>query len=169
MKHKPTIYLDTSVLSSLHYRGGALQGIARRLRTEEWWEQERQFFDLYTSPFALDELSRGIYGAQEAAVREARRMRLLPVVRTVWEAAPLYINEGLIPPSAQVDAFHLAIAVAHRVDYLLTWNQTHLANVVTQTRLESLNRENGWRTPTLVSPDNIPRVLLGQTLRRTDD
>jgi len=166
---KPTIYLDTSFFSALHYRGGALQGVARQIRTREWWDQERHFFELYVSVFTVGELEEGVYGAQEAAVREARRLRFLPVVRGVWEAKRLYMAEGLIPASVQVDAFQLAVATVHRMDYLLTWNSSHLANPETQLKLKVLNDRMHWRTPWVVSPDSIPRVLLGQALRRRDE
>jgi predicted nucleic acid-binding protein len=168
-QNKPTIYLDTSILSALHYRGGALQGIARQIRTRDWWDQERHFFELYVSVFTAGELEHGVYGAQQAAVREARRLRFLPVVRGVWEAKRLYIAEGVIPPSFQIDAFQLAVATAHQMDYLLTWNSSHLANLGTQLKLKAINDRMHWRTPWVVSPDSIPRVLLGEAIRRSDE
>jgi len=66
------------------------------------------------------------------------------------------------------DAYQLAFAVAYGMDYLLSWNQAHLANALTQVRLRELASERNWRCPLLVTPDTIPRAALGQALRRQD-
>jgi hypothetical protein len=63
----------------------------------------------------------------------------------------------------------LAFATVHGIDYLLTWNYAHLANLDTQGRLREINRRHGWRTPFLVSPETIPKVTLGQVIRRKAD
>ena len=67
------------------------------------------------------------------------------------------------------DAIQLAFATVYRVDYLLTWNHAHLANVDVQRRLNEVNRSRGWRSPLLVSPETIPWAALGQTIRREDE
>jgi len=166
---KPTIYLDTSVLSSLHYRGHALQGIARQIRTEEWWKQERQFFDLYVSRVVPDELEHGTYRAQDKALRETRRITFLPVLRSARAASAEYVAARIVPESVVHDALQLAVATVHRMDYLITWNCAHLANPEVQVRLRAVNSRLHLRTPWLVTPDSIPRVLLGQPVRRTDE
>ncbi|MCY3024252.1 MAG: PIN domain-containing protein [Planctomycetota bacterium] len=168
-KTRPTIYLDTSILSALHYRGGSLQGIARQVRTREWCEQERGFFEVRISRVVLDELEHGTYRAQEAALREAWRISFLPVLRAAHAAADAYLAAGIVPESVVHDALQLAVATVHRMDYLLTWNSAHLANPEIQVRLRAINSRLQLRTPWLVSPDSIPRVMLGQPIRRTDD
>ncbi len=40
-----------------------------------------------------------------------------------------------LPRRAYTDASHLALAILHKMDYLLTWNCTHLANAVLQKEL----------------------------------
>ena len=37
-----------------------------------------------------------------------------------------------LPQKAVIDAAHLALAILPEMDYLLTWNCTHLANAVLQ-------------------------------------
>jgi hypothetical protein len=60
----------------------------------------------------------------------------------------------------------MAVATAHGVDYLLTWNYAHLANPVAQEKLASLCGRRQVACPLLVSPETIPQVRLGQTIRR---
>jgi hypothetical protein len=75
----------------------------------------------------------------------------------------------IVPDGKQGDAMQLALSTIHRIDYLLTWNHAHLANVDTQRRLEELTRRFAWREPVIVSPETIPRVALGQEIRRRDN
>jgi hypothetical protein len=60
----------------------------------------------------------------------------------------------------------MAVSAAHEVDYLLTWNYAHLANPIAQKRLEAICGELHLRAPFLVSPESIPQVRFGQTIRR---
>jgi hypothetical protein len=39
---------------------------------------------------------------------------------------------------------HIAIAAAHGVEYLLTWNCTHIANAQMRPSIERLCREEGF-------------------------
>jgi hypothetical protein len=44
--HKPTVYLDTSIISAYWYDGGDVASQARRLKTREWWDRERKHFSV---------------------------------------------------------------------------------------------------------------------------
>jgi hypothetical protein len=78
------------------------------------------------------------------------------------------MRKNVVPNSKSGDALQMAIAAVHRVDYLLTWNYAHLANPIAQMQLETACQKAGWRAPLLVSPETIPRVILGQTIKRKD-
>lgn len=169
MSHKPTVYLDTNILSTLFYRGGNVPNLARQLKTEEWWEKERKFYTLVTSGRTEDELAQGEYRGQAAALAAVRRLAFLRETAEVKRAAALYLETGLVPRTKLGDAIQLAFATIHRVDYLLTWNHAHLANVDVQARLQEINGRSGWRSPLLVSPEMIPWATLGQSVRRRDE
>jgi hypothetical protein len=72
----------------------------------------------------------------------------------------------LIPDTKPGDAFQMALAAAHEVDYLLTWNYAHLANPIAQERLETLCTKLDLRVPLLVSPETIPQVRFEQAIYR---
>ena len=164
----PTVYLDTSVLCALHYKAGTVHGLHQATATREWWDNERKYFRLYTSAVAERELYQGSYLGQEAAIAEARRLVYLPVTKEVDERALGYRDSGLIPRNKEADALQLALANMYEVDYLMTWNYAHLANPQVQARLQESNRRQGLWTPWLVSPETIPKVALGQPVRRRD-
>jgi hypothetical protein len=140
--------------------------LGRRLITREWWATERTHFELWVSSVTEDELESGWYPRQKDALVMARRLRFLPLHANVREFAKQLLAVRVVPDSKPGDALQMAIAAVHRVDYLLTWNYAHLANPIAQRHLETACQESGWRAPLLVSPETMPRVALGQTIRR---
>ncbi len=163
---RPTLYLDTTIISAFWYDGANIISIGRRLATRQWWETEDGNFDLWASDATEDELEAGWYRRQAEAVAMARRLRFRQTTRQVREFAAQLTGAGVIPTSKPGDALHMAIAAVNQTDYLLTWNYAHLANSTAQARLEDLCRNEGLDCPLLVSPETIPRVSLGQEIRR---
>ena len=45
-----------------------------------------------------------------------------------------------VPAKAMIDAVHIAVAAVNRVDYLLTWNCTHIANAAIRGKIEQVCR-----------------------------
>jgi hypothetical protein len=140
--------------------------LGRRVGTRDWWHGERQHFTLWVSSVTQDELEAGRFPRQAEAVAVARRLRCLPVVAEAREFAERLLDRHVVPDTKPGDALQMAIAVVHRIDYLLTWNYAHLANPIAQGQLEDSCRQLGWRAPLLVSPETIPKIALGQSIRR---
>jgi hypothetical protein len=65
------------------------------------------------------------------------------------------VGAGAIPAQAAVDATHIAIATAHGVDYLLTWNCAHIANAAMRSSIESICRRAGYEPPILCTPEEL--------------
>jgi hypothetical protein len=57
-----------------------------------------------------------------------------------------------IPARSKVDSFHLSVCVVSNIDYLLSWNMTHLG-VITYTKIKEYNEICGLWTPILISPE----------------
>jgi hypothetical protein len=60
---------------------------------------------------------------------------------------------------ARADIPHLAYAVAYRVDYLVTWNCSHIANGEMIRRLLKANTALKRLTPLIVTPEEILESL----------
>ena len=56
-----------------------------------------------------------------------------------------------LPPQAAADALHIALTAVHGLDYLLTWNCTHIANVTLRPRIEA-----GYEPPLICTPEELP-------------
>jgi hypothetical protein len=119
--------------------------------TREWWAG-RGGFDLYISQFVLDEASKG--DAEAAALRLAtlEEIALLEVTEDATALAGELLSGGGLPQQARVDAFHVAVATVHGMDYLLSWNCKHIANATLRGRIESICRFAGFEPPVICTP-----------------
>ncbi|MGD0089149.1 MAG: hypothetical protein ABSE73_04455 [Planctomycetota bacterium] len=165
---KPTNYVDANIISLLHYRGSDPEVLKMQLATREWWEKERPFFKLFASQTVEDELAEGNYHYQERALAEVRKLSYLPHIAAVQDVFTKLLAAHVVPETVPGDAFHLAFATVHRVDYLLSWNRAHLVSEEAQEKLTRFRAAFGLRTPLVVSPLSIPKVALGENIRRRD-
>jgi len=78
------------------------------------------------------------------AIEEIPELEITDDVRQLGE---VLINEGPIPETSKIDAFHIATASVNGMNYLLTWNCKHIANVVFRPKVEAVCRKNGFEPP----------------------
>ena len=64
-----------------------------------------------------------------------------------------YISRGIFHRKYIGDAVHVAVASFHKIDYLVTWNFGHLANVRRQARIRLFNTAAGFFVPQIVTPE----------------
>ena len=165
---KPTVYVDTNIVSFLFYRGADLQVLKRQRATREWWKDERPLFKLLASRAVESELADGVYPGQEKALAEVRKMAYLAYSSAVRDVEAKLLAAHVVPLNVPGDALQLAFATVHRVDYLLSWNRAHLVSAEAQAKLAWFRAASGLRTPLLVSPESIPKAALGESIRRRD-
>ena len=83
------------------------------------------------------------------------RVQLLSVTDDVIALASKLVTSGLIPAKASSDAIHIAVASAHGIDYLVTWNFKHIANPFSRDRLRAAVAAEGFKLPVMCSPDEL--------------
>ena len=153
---KPALYLETSVLGYITSRMSRdLVTAGRQLLTREWWQTERDRYEIFVSPFVLDESEAG---DEEAAAVRAEALEGLPLIEPDERADALamrLIQEVPLPKKAAVDAAHIAIATVSGMDYLLTWNFKHIANAVLRDRIERVCRSSGYKPPAICTPEEL--------------
>ena len=148
-------YLETTVVSYLAASPSRDLVIAAHQQiTRDSWER-RDRFDLFVSAAAVEEAGRG------DGVVAARRMALLdgiPVLdlaEEVHELANRLLLGRAVPAKARVDAVHTAVAAVNRVDYLLTWNLTHIANAAIRGKIGDACRAAGVEAPAICTPEEL--------------
>ena len=146
---KLSLYLETSVIGAYLDAGDRF----RRDLTIRWFEHELSEYQTYISILVERELER---------VGEPHRSGYMEIIRPIErldfvdEAAILaegYISRGIFHRKFMADAFHVALASIHKVDYIVTWNFGHLANVRRQARIKLFNTAAGFFSPAIVTPE----------------
>lgn len=150
---KPKVYIETSIPSYLTARtSNDLRAMANQNATIEWWENRKPKFDIYISEFVVAESSQG---HSEAAARRLAAIESIPILEVTEEVRQLgraLVVEGPIPLGAEIDAYHIAVAAVNGMDYLLTWNCTHIANAVIRLQVETVCRNHGFEPPIICTP-----------------
>ena len=154
---KPTLYLETSVISYLAALPSRDPVTARNQRiTREWWETRRMEYDLLTSEAVVREAGAG------DRTFAARRLSFLSDVPRVDVRDPelvmlagSLIRQVPLPGRAVVDAVHIAASAVYGIGYLLTWDVRHIANPVLRARIARVLETRGWSSPFLCTPTEI--------------
>lgn len=156
---RPTVYLDTTIPSLLKARPSRDPERARRQRaTREWWELYRWQFDVRISALVHKEAEKG--DPQAAWERWTVLVSLEEVESRLGVeelAHKLMKGCGLAEKSAD-DARHVALAATHSLQFLLTWNCTHMANDVLRPKMMYICINSGYACPRIVTPDEIMRL-----------
>jgi predicted nucleic acid-binding protein len=151
-----TVYLETSIISYLvALPSRDLVTAARQQVTREWWARRRTSFVVYVSEAVIAES-----GAGDAAAAARRRailadLPLLQISPAVARLARKVAETLRLPRRAAADAVHIATAAVHSIDFLLTWNSTHIANAELRPLVERARRDNGYAAPILCTPDEL--------------
>jgi hypothetical protein len=152
---KLRVYVETSILSYLTALPSRdVVQAARQQVTIDWWVH-RDLFDLFVAEPVLAEARRGDPAAAARRLAAADGIVVLSGAAEAEALASALIKRAAMPPKAVIDAAHVAIAAVHRIDFLLTWNCTHIANAVMRPRIEAVCRENGFQPPIICTPDEL--------------
>ncbi len=151
---KKRIYLETSVISYLTARPNpSLVLAAHQLITREWWEEHAETDSLYVSDLVVSEAA---VGAADAVARRTELLQKLPRLRATIQAELLaaeLVSSGAVPENAKEDAAHIAIAAVHGMDYLLTWNCKHIANIVRLRQVYARIEDMQYVPPIICTPE----------------
>lgn len=152
-----TVYIETTVIGYLTARSrDKVIFLARQELTRQWWNEERGKFELVSSQLVIDEASAGDPSAAQERLVHLAGLPLLDIQHPgVATLADRLIAEHLLPPQAVADARHVAVATVFGVDYLLTWNCSHIANAETLPGIYKILRDSGYEPPLIVTPEEF--------------
>ena len=151
-----TVYIETTVVGNV---AGRLHPdplvAARQTVTRKWWATAAQTYRVLASELVLDEISAGDPTAAEERLAAIDGVELLDTSDAVEDLAAALLENGAVAASQPRDAFHIAIAAVHGVQYLVTWNFKHIANPTLQNRIASVCRDNGFEPPVICTPEQL--------------
>jgi hypothetical protein len=148
-----SVYIETSVVSYLVARPPA-RTVAHQWHvwTKDWWRLRRPFFECVISEEVLREAAAGDAKLSQKRLEVLTTLTVLRRTPAVDELTEAFLAAGALPEKAKADATHLAVASAHRVVYLLTWNMKHLANAEILRRLRPVAEQHGHQLPIVTTP-----------------
>lgn len=155
---KPSVYLETTIPSYLTARPSRdLWLAANQQATREWWEH-RDRFELFVSRLVIVECQAGDSTAAVERLAALEGVALLEQSGAVIALAESLVSAATLPPKARADAVHIAVAAVHGIQYLLTWNCTHMANAALRKRIEATCRAAGCEPPLICTPPELSSV-----------
>ena len=154
---RPKVYIETSVISYLVSRPnrGNVRVAANQDITREWWQTRRDRFELFVSAVVVGEAQRGNPDMAAARVAALQGIRIAQVTPVALDLAAALIAGAGVPRKANEDALHIAVAATNGLDYLLTWNCTHIANAVTIPLVNRICRKAGFEPPLIYTPQEL--------------
>ncbi len=154
--NKPTVYVETSIISFLTSRPSRDLSIWwYQQTTRDWWETSRENFQLYISYPVYIEISQGDVSASALRLEAVRGIELLRTTSEVEDLAQELLESHSLPAKAATDALHIAIAACYGMDFLLTWNCKHIANPFSERLFQKIITQNGYRYPVITTPVNF--------------
>ena len=146
---KLSLYLETSVVGAYLDNGDPF----RRDITIRWWEHELSEYRVFSSILVQREIERIAEPHRTSYLNLIRPLENLDIAEEVAILAEGYVERGIFHRKYIADAIHVALASFHKIDYLVTWNFGHIANVRKQARLRLFNTTAGFFSPVIVTPE----------------
>jgi hypothetical protein len=153
---KMNVYLETSFIS---YLTGAfsrdLVVAANQQVTQDWWAKRKKDFNLFISEFVFQEARKGDSEASDKRILILETLQILETNEAAIYLAEKFIKSKIIPKKATQDSLHIAIATIHEMNYLLTWNCTHIANAEIQKGISKIIQNEGYEMPIICTPAEL--------------
>ncbi len=153
---KPTVYLETTIISYLTGRiSRDLVVAAQQQVTRDWWERRRSDFTLYVSDIVLDEAGAGDSDAASRRLEAVGGLESLDADLRAEQLTQALLKGRALPAEAGADAAHMAIAAVHQIQYLLTWNCRHIHNAEMLPVVQLVCEKAGFRCPIICTPQEL--------------
>ena len=157
----PSAYLETTIVSYFCARPSRDLIIAAQQEiTRVWWQERLSHYRIVISDFVLREAMAGDDLAAKNRISALKPFSLLDITDEVEKLADWFLQKSLVPKKKLIDALHISVAAVHGIDYLLTWNCSHIANAEMRAAISFACDEMGYKCPTICTPQE----LMGQDL-----
>ena len=151
--------METSVISYLAARPSKDKVIAgQQASTLRWRKERRARYDIYISKLVWQEAAKGNKEAVERRLKLIRSSPWLQITRAVAQLAHALVTKKALPRNAENDAVHIALGAVYGMQFLLTWNFTHINNPATEEHVRSVCQEYNCHCPVICTPDQLVSI-----------
>ncbi len=139
------IYLDTSVINFLF----ADDAPEKMEITVDFFENfvKTAIYQTYISEFVIAEILDTKDDIKKEILLNVIENYQLSIInlnerKKIQDLANIYVQNGIIPVKKIADAFHIAVCVLNDIDFLVSWNYKHMANVKKESEVQSISIQN---------------------------
>lgn len=151
----PKIYFDTSVPSSFYDTDNPNLTALTRL----FWQDFLPRYDGYISEATIQEIKKTAQLQKRNSILQLiKNCTILRISTDVEKLAADYHQQGIVPKSFPIDALHLACATFYKVDFVATWNISHMANPNKRKKLTDFNMAQGLFVPQITTPEELIQI-----------
>lgn len=154
MDRKLKVYLDTSVISYLQQEDAP----ERMKDTLALWTQfEDGKYDICLSQVTLDEVGECREPKRTVLYEYLSRISYtkLEITDEVFKVANQIIDMGILTKKSIDDCQHIATAVVHGCDCIISWNFKHIVNVKTIRGVRAITNLEGYKQIEILSPSAL--------------
>jgi len=156
---KFSVYIETSLISYLVApQSQNIITAANQLVTQAWWENYHSTFELFISQLVIDEASQGNEVEANKRLAILRDIPMLTLNEEIVRLGQHFLDGKGLPLKATDDAYHIAYATVHQINYLLTWNCKHIANAQIQRKLRQISNQKGYELPIICTPYELQEI-----------
>ena len=151
-----SVYIESSILSYLTARPSrdiVIAGIQEL--TREWWDSQREQYELFLSESVLKEISQGDSEASRKRMEAAFGIPSLIIDDESMQLSRRILQGSQLSEKSMEDSLHIAIATVNNIEYLLTWNCRHIANAKIIPKVEQVCRNYGYQCPRICTPQEL--------------
>jgi predicted nucleic acid-binding protein len=153
---KPTVYVETTVIGYLtSWPRQDVTVAGHQQTTRLWWRTAFDRFKLVASRLVVQECSAGDKEAAKDRLESIAKLSILPTTAEAEQLAEDLVRGHAVPKTEPEDALHIALAAAHGIQYLVTWNCCHIANASIRVTIERICREAGYEPPVICTPEEL--------------
>jgi len=151
MIEKPKIYLETSVISAVFDE----RNPERKILTQNFFKSKEKF-ELFISEITIAEIEKTPDKKLKKKMKDfIEEIALIPLLEEVEWLASEYIRYNAVPREYFEDAYHIAVAVINRMDYLLSWHFKHIVRVKTRDIIRMVNTINNLKQIEIITPAEL--------------
>jgi hypothetical protein len=155
-KKKPTVYIETSVVS--YYTSPVSRDIViagHQASTKDFWEELGKSIEPVVSALVFQEASKGDDLKANERIDAIKNISVIDITEETKKLADILIAKKVIPEKSYEDALHIAVAAINKIDFIATWNFKHINNPYTRSKIKTVIEDAGFECPILASPDEL--------------
>jgi predicted nucleic acid-binding protein len=157
---KLKIYLDTSVINFLF----ADDSPEKKEITKQFFELfiSTGIYETFVSIYVLEEINNTTDLAKKGLLTEIIKKHPIQIIDVSEDEDPIdilsdeYVKKQVVPENKLFDALHVAVCTVFEIDFLVSWNFKHLANINRERKFIAVNQSLNYNYPLrIVTPENL--------------